>query len=103
MKNTVLFLFVALFFANASAQLTGSEKLNNLTIFPQPASDHITFEASERIQNVTIYSLSGALIQTHHVDYHTITLPIFDLPKGIYLAKIYGYEGKEQVEKITVY
>lgn len=56
-----------------------------ISIFPNPASDQITFQSSQPVQSCAIYSISGTLIEQR-----TITnsqLDVSDLPNGIYILE----------------
>lgn len=65
------------------------ETLENLTVYPNPASSVLNIETSQIIKQVSIFSALGEkLVQTKE---NTIT--VAHLPQGIYLVRIEGENG----------
>lgn len=78
------------------SNIEGVEDLD-LKFFPNPATDHITIENLQRGYNeILFYDVAGIIkfAQTV-VDKSKITLPISNLPKGIYIVKINNENTKQ--------
>ena len=67
---------------------------NYLVVYPNPVSDFMNFtftdQSINRVQSISIYSLSGSLLKKNTFDSNSNTdlrLDIRDLPEGIYLIK----------------
>jgi len=75
---------------------TGITEYNkgNVVLYPNPASTTLTIESKSAIQQVSIYNLTGNLVQVESKNTFSIEL----LPSGIYLAKI---ETKNGLQAIT--
>ncbi|MDP1727948.1 MAG: T9SS type A sorting domain-containing protein [Bacteroidota bacterium] len=69
-----------------------------LYVYPNPATDyiHIVTDYSDNIDRVTIFNACGKRIQQVKAEelLHQNTIPISDLPMGIYLVIIENKEGK---------
>ena len=61
---------------------------NNINIYPNPFTDNLTIEATEKIKHIEIYNALGVRISTHDIATHQKTLNLRNLPKGIYLLRI---------------
>lgn len=73
-----------------------SDAQNTFSVFPNPATDHITISCSEPIEHTTIYDLNGAaVLQTNDTE-----LNISTLPSGIYLIRSTTAQGTTQQAKI---
>lgn len=58
-------------------------------VYPVPATDVITVESAQAIDNVKIVSLSGALVKDLHADGNTtVTMNIADLSAGVYVVVV---------------
>ncbi|MCB9201432.1 MAG: T9SS type A sorting domain-containing protein [Flavobacteriales bacterium] len=68
---------------------------NDITFFPNPASEKVTF--NEEVQSVQIFNLSGQLLQTSIVN--GTELNISELAKGNYILKITTKKGTA-IEKL---
>ena len=77
--------------------LTEKTKTINVTAFPNPASDKVTFNSTEKISNIELYSLTGQKVMTGN---NTQTLDISSVEKGIYIAKITTKNGSVASKKI---
>ncbi|MGA9637828.1 carbohydrate-binding protein [Flavobacterium sp.] len=71
--------------------------LSQVTIYPNPASDHITISGYElnQLYKVTIYNQTGKLVQI--IDGHNIPIliKIDNLPKGTYFLNLEGTHGNK--------
>lgn len=67
--------------------LTDYEDLN-LSIYPNPSSDYINVNASSPIQVVELFNVDGRKVYSTTPCSEEITIPLFDLPAGIYLMTL---------------
>ncbi len=74
----------------------------DLSIFPNPAEDHIYLSLHEAGHyKVELYNLLGEQLFTQKIGRGTTTLQTEGIPSGIYLCKVAG-EGRERVQKVVV-
>lgn len=70
------------------ATATSDPHLENLTIYPNPATENLTVSLGNDAQaELKLYSITGELINKYSF-YSTLTIPIKHLPKGLYIADI---------------
>ena len=72
------------------ATLSANEFSNQASfkLYPNPASNHITFEASDdKIKAIHIYDMMGRLVLTSQ----KLSFSLHNLPTGMYLAKVFNY------------
>ncbi|MGB1040270.1 MAG: T9SS type A sorting domain-containing protein [Flavobacteriales bacterium] len=79
------------------ANLTEKTKPISVTAFPNPATDKVTFNSSENISSIELYSLTGQKVMTKN---NSKTLDISSMEKGIYIAKITTKNGSVASKKI---
>lgn len=72
-----------------------------LRTFPNPASDQVTLQAESIIENVVVLSALGQPLRTELPGKNTCSLPLGDLPPGIYFLQVRTRDGIF-VEKIEV-
>ena len=60
----------------------------NVTVYPNPAEDHITVECGERISSVTIFSASGQLVKSIGGADAEGSIHMGDLPAGYYIVAV---------------
>ncbi|MBC8045993.1 MAG: T9SS type A sorting domain-containing protein, partial [Fimbriimonadaceae bacterium] len=76
----------------------GGEKIlsDNISVYPNPASEiiTITFQHGDIKQSYTVelFDAAGKKIKSTDGDETQIMIPVFDLPRGIYLAKVISGE-----------
>ncbi len=72
-----------------------NSKTSNIELFPNPASDRISFITKMNFSNasISVYSISGKLIKTDIVDNYS-SVDVSELSKGVYFIKIYTKEGQ---------
>ncbi|MFR9166874.1 MAG: T9SS type A sorting domain-containing protein [Dysgonomonas sp.] len=80
--------------------MTGIETIKyrdnvNFAVFPNPVAEELNINANNLILSVRIYDMTGALIYSKEkLNSSTITLPVTDWPKGLYLISINTESGK---------
>lgn len=72
-----------------------------LRTFPNPASDQVTLQAESIIENVVVLSALGQPLRMELPGKNTCSLPLGDLPPGIYFLQVRTRDGIF-VEKIEV-
>ena len=74
--------------------------INDIKLFPNPASVFINIEGLKRNDVLSIYDVAGELIKVDHLSGNTATLGLNKLPEGIYFLEV--RRGDEmQVFKVT--
>lgn len=76
-------------YAFVSSASIGELASIDLSIYPNPAHSQVTLSSSAAIEKVTIYDISGALIQTEK----TNTFSIEHLTNGVYMINVYTSKG----------
>ncbi|MBS1779629.1 MAG: T9SS type A sorting domain-containing protein [Bacteroidetes bacterium] len=73
-----------------------------LTVYPNPATDVVTIETGNQhtIKKVTLYTLTGLVMQQIEANTSKLTLNIASIPNGMYLVKVFTNDGKAQVTKL---
>ncbi len=68
-------------------------RVNKFTIYPNPASDHITINElpSNKSFNAQIYNMTGMLIKQREVNSDNAIIDINDLTPGLYFLNVPGY------------
>jgi hypothetical protein len=66
-----------------------NNQINAISLFPNPATSQITIAASETINQIWIFNLSGQLIQTENKN----TFSVENLPAGIYFLQLHTESG----------
>lgn len=77
---------------------------NNLTIYPNPATNQITIKVNETSDNfgkIYIYNMFGSLIQTEEINQNLQQINTSNLSNGIYLIT-YENNGLKQNQKLLI-
>ncbi len=81
---------------SSSNELT---KANQVSIFPNPSSDHILIESIQHIDRIAIISVNGKLIKEQtDIASNRVSLPIADLASGAYFVKVSTATTEESVQ-----
>ncbi|MEM1003112.1 MAG: T9SS type A sorting domain-containing protein, partial [Bacteroidota bacterium] len=74
----------------------------SLSLFPNPANDHIHIAASQRIMGYQIFDLSGKLISyKNHINATEHLIELDSISKGIYLIKV-DNENRTVTKKLII-
>jgi len=74
--------------------------LADLLVYPNPASDIISISSGTKVNQLSIFNLSGQILKTV---YTKSELQVSDLKAGIYFLKIDLVNHKSVTEKITIF
>lgn len=77
---------------------------SGLQIFPNPVSDKLNIESTEKINKLSLYSVTGTLINEVNVDnseLHNFSFDLQNILSGIYFLKVYSESGL-QIKKISI-
>ena len=66
---------------------------DNVKLYPNPVNDVLYLEQEENIRILQVYSSTGVLIRTENVESSLHEINLSDLGKGMYLVKLYDYQG----------
>lgn len=76
---------------------------NDLIIYPNPASNLVYIENSNKLQRIRLLSLTGKMIKEYTADKSNIQLNVSNLNSGIYLVQSYEAGGKIKTGKIVIH
>lgn len=78
----------------------GSDLAPSIHVFPNPAQSilHIFIAENVIIQNLSLYSIQGQLLQTHNTKNSTNSIDISDLEDGIYVLRLQTHHKKYNVK-----
>lgn len=87
----------AFIFCVDDVQYTGTvaveETVVETSVFPNPASDFVTFSAIENINKVEVFNLVGQLVYTSTPDNNKVMVNVNNFPNGVYVARIHTATG----------
>lgn len=87
----------AFIFCVDDVQYTGTvavEESNIATsVYPNPASDFVTFAAQENINKVEVYNVVGQLIYSNNETNNQVMVNVKDFSNGVYIAKLFTNSG----------
>lgn len=75
-----------------STSIAQAKKENPINLFPNPAMDELHIVYVNPIHRITVYNAMGRKVITYDNPNNTtlLTLPVADLPKGLYLLQVDG-------------
>lgn len=76
--------------------------VNNLSIYPTPASDVVTVNSHEPLTQIEVFSVAGQLLQNVKTNGATHTLDVSQLVAGTYLMQIHTASGAVQNKRLTI-
>jgi hypothetical protein len=86
--------------------LTGIDEINDmpkmLTIAPNPVSGIVTISATDEIQQLHIFDITGRLVSSQSPANKQATFDTGVLPQGIYLVQALLKDGRVQTGKVVV-
>lgn len=99
--------FDSLGFHNCGCQLLGLQDANDgkeLRVYPSPASSTVRIDADENMESVSVFTLSGELIQVFSVNkgQRSIVINTEDLTSGIYLIHVGFGANSRAIRKLSV-
>lgn len=78
-----------------------SIEIKEISLYPNPTTGMVTISATENIQNINVYSLTGQLLKTKsNLQQTAITITIEELAAGIYFARV-KTESEEKVFRVV--
>lgn len=92
-------------FTNADSKKTTNE---NIHVFPNPVTDKINISLStghDQIIYINLYNLQGAPVGSYKIqkdnEHDPVSIPVYDLPDGVYFLKINSVK-QSQAKKIII-
>jgi len=85
--------------------VTGINKIENkyqLKIYPNPATNSITIDSDRRIENISIFTIQGAIVTNKSVQEKSMQVNTSQLSNGIYIISITDDLGQKHIEKIII-
>lgn len=71
-------------------------------VWPNPSSKSIDVKADNAINVISIYDMTGKLMQSHHVSDENVELDLHNLDAGIYVVLAVLEDGREVSKKIVI-
>ena len=68
--------------------ITNANKEISVNVYPNPATDFVSFNSSTNINAITIFDNSGKFVKNINPNRFTYTIDVSDFAKGIYHAEI---------------
>ena len=75
-----------------------------LNLYPNPATNYLNIEASQigfEPVRALIYNSLGKLVSEQAISSGTAKLPVYDLPKGVYILKMSNSNNREAVKQFV--
>ncbi len=88
-------------FKNTTPVSVTDFNIENITISPVPAENFINLNASEKVNNIEIFNISGKKILSQTINAQKSQISIKNLTSGVYFIKVYTF-GKVFTKKIIV-
>ena len=66
----------------------GEHGSNTVVLYPNPVSDKLTVEATEAIDNIEIFNITGALVYSQKNCTDMVEIQTADLPAGTYVIRL---------------
>ena len=80
---------------NTLGMVTAAEL--GLTFFPNPATERVTFQSTERLQTIQLLNQLGQEMKMSTASGYEMVLDLNGLPAGLYLAKVWADKGSTTV------
>ncbi len=77
------------------------EPQNNIVIYPQPAGNFLYFDTENTIDKIQIFDLKESLLK-ENIGFNTNFIDVADLPKGIYLLRLFINNGANLTRRIII-
>jgi hypothetical protein len=80
--------------------ITGTEEYQPplLSLYPNPANEHLYIRSEAPLEKLEIYSLEGKLVLQQQLN-KEYTIPVSGIRKGMYLVSITGNDGERYLQK----
>lgn len=87
-----------------SLQLTGRQPASTISIFPNPAYDHITIESTDVLTgaSASLIDATGRVMASYRLDGYSVNIPVTGVPGGVYQCRINTAAGFTVVRKVVV-
>ncbi|MFO8001783.1 MAG: T9SS type A sorting domain-containing protein [Marinilabilia sp.] len=76
---------------------------DDVNVWPNPATDVLNVAATEPLRSVELLNMTGQTEKKVQVnEEHEVTLPVSDLPRGIYLLRLTPVSGDRVITKVIL-
>ena len=87
------------YYCDALSSTEETPSNSSFSVYPNPSYDYLTIASSEqRIDQIAIYNLNGALVNSFEPDHTQYELDVSQLPAGVYVIQI----NKTIFEKVII-
>jgi hypothetical protein len=80
---------------------SGLQRNPAIDIYPNPVTDFLHVKAPDRLNRISVYSLTGSRKIFKNSEGSSIMLDLSELEQGIYLVKVEMEDGSGKLEKIV--
>ena len=84
---------------NITALAVNDATKNSIKVYPNPVIDYLNIESSEKVKSISVYDVTGKLIQTQTLNAMKSKADLSKLNSGIYIVKI-DFESSTQIVKV---
>lgn len=81
------------------SQVVKSIVPNQISMFPNPATDELTISVTNEIISIVIYNFIGQTVYTRDFNTKQVQIDVSALPAGVYFVKINGTEVRKFVKQ----
>ncbi len=75
---------------------------DHITVYPNPASDHMTIKSGKLIKRLQLLNNNGELLLDREYNHSVVTIGLGEYPDGIYFVKVYRGDGVESRKAVVV-
>ncbi|HRP89428.1 MAG TPA: T9SS type A sorting domain-containing protein [Edaphocola sp.] len=88
-------------FEYSPVRMVSFNKESNISIYPNPANDHIIISGLEGNENIKVYNVSGRLIHQIKAENAIVAIALDNLSEGVYHINIINKEGNVSSHKVV--
>jgi hypothetical protein len=80
---------------------SGERITNKLSIFPNPATDHLVIEEGDKVNRIEFFDISGKLIKEVQSQ-GSQTIDLSDLPEGSYIVRLWDAQNEALSSNVLI-
>jgi hypothetical protein len=73
---------------------------DEIKVFPNPATDYLTIQSSDKLLQANLYSIHGSLVKSMEMNAASSTLSLKDLKHGVYILKLKTQHSSKTVKVV---
>lgn len=87
-------------YENRSTLDVSQNQIQNISLYPNPASEEFTVTSDSYLSKVNVYNAMGQLVESVSATTAKVKVNISDLETGVYLVKVFSAEGSLSTHKV---